>query len=175
MEEKKRLVPKPDNLEFPEHFILKAIRSNPIFRNRSWKFLDCNMNLINKIQVPDDKILCDLCNLLLTSVIIDLIIYINEEGEAFIDKAICKGCIDKYHSDLPIINKIECRICPSKIESFRNEISEKEFLISGMCQDCQDMVFENEEEDFEDNFSQHDADRREMDEHFTSFDGDKIE
>lgn len=36
-----------------------------------------------------------------------------------------------------------CPICGIKIEtgSFRNEISKKEFKISGMCQKCQDDIF----------------------------------
>lgn len=150
MEEKKKLVPKPSNLDYPEHFIMKTRRNNSVFKNRSWKFYDATgdgLRLTDVVKVPDSKVLCDTCNLLLSSAIIDLIIYINEEGIAFIEKATCKGCIDKYYSNLPVINKIKCRTCPNKIESFKNEISEKEFLISGMCQDCQDLVFEHIEDE----------------------------
>ena len=35
----------------------------------------------------------------------------------------------------------ECVICGAKVAAFRNPLSEKEFSISGMCQDCQDSVF----------------------------------
>ena len=34
-----------------------------------------------------------------------------------------------------------CPICGKKITSFRDARSEKEYTISGMCQDCQDSVF----------------------------------
>ena len=36
-----------------------------------------------------------------------------------------------------------CAICDASVElnSFKNEISLKEFHISGLCQDCQDEVF----------------------------------
>lgn len=148
MEKEKRLVPKPSNLDNPEHFILKMRRDNSVFKNRSWKFFDCmegfdKGKVVDVIKVPDDKIVCDSCNSMLNSAIIDLLIYINEEGRAFIEKASCKECIEKYYSNLPVINQVKCRTCPNKIESFKNKISEKEFLISGMCQDCQDLVFEH--------------------------------
>jgi len=39
------------------------------------------------------------------------------------------------------IAKGECPLCKTKIGKFRNEISEKEYKISGMCQKCQDDVF----------------------------------
>lgn len=34
-----------------------------------------------------------------------------------------------------------CVTCGNKVEGFRDELSKKEFGISGMCQDCQDSVF----------------------------------
>mgnify|MGYP003652510887 CR=1 FL=1 len=36
-----------------------------------------------------------------------------------------------------------CATCPSAIEEkhFRDDLSKKEYAISGMCQDCQDSVF----------------------------------
>jgi len=34
-----------------------------------------------------------------------------------------------------------CTTCQTKIEGFNNEISLKEYRISGMCQSCQDSVF----------------------------------
>ncbi len=172
-EEKKRLVPKPSNLDLPERFIFKVRRDAPFFKNRSWKFYDVNGDLTGTAKVPDNQIICDDCNLLMISAIIDLIIYMDLEGKAYIEKADCKECIEKYYSSLPVINRIKCRTCSNKIEKFKNKISEKEFLISSMCQDCQDYVFEKgKKEEFEDNFSQHDADRREMDEKFTHLDGD---
>ena len=38
-----------------------------------------------------------------------------------------------------------CRTCNSPIGEFRDEISAREFEISGMCQDCQDKTFGGEE------------------------------
>ena len=34
-----------------------------------------------------------------------------------------------------------CVICGNKVKTFRNEISKKEYTISGMCQGCQDETF----------------------------------
>ena len=38
-----------------------------------------------------------------------------------------------------------CHTCNSPIGEFRDEISAREFEISGMCQDCQDKTFGGEE------------------------------
>lgn len=38
-------------------------------------------------------------------------------------------------------NAGRCPTCQSEITEFRNDISKKEFSISGMCQKCQDSVF----------------------------------
>jgi uncharacterized CHY-type Zn-finger protein len=35
-----------------------------------------------------------------------------------------------------------CVICGKTIEGFRNSLSMREYEISGMCQDCQDNVFD---------------------------------
>jgi len=37
-----------------------------------------------------------------------------------------------------------CPTCGKKADEFRDDLSRKEFLISGMCQDCQDSVFGGE-------------------------------
>ena len=34
-----------------------------------------------------------------------------------------------------------CPLCSSEITEFRDELSRKEFYISGMCQKCQDETF----------------------------------
>ena len=39
------------------------------------------------------------------------------------------------------IEEKRCPLCRKPIGKFRNELSEKEYLISGMCQECQDSVF----------------------------------
>lgn len=35
----------------------------------------------------------------------------------------------------------KCPTCKKDIKEFRNQISKREFEISGMCQQCQDSVF----------------------------------
>jgi len=37
-----------------------------------------------------------------------------------------------------------CPTCNEKVGEFRDELSKKEFSISGMCQKCQDSVFGGE-------------------------------
>ncbi|MEK9748239.1 MAG: hypothetical protein VW443_04775 [Pseudomonadales bacterium] len=37
-----------------------------------------------------------------------------------------------------------CVICRKPAENFRDDLSRKEFTISGMCQACQDEVFQEE-------------------------------
>ena len=34
-----------------------------------------------------------------------------------------------------------CPMCSKPVGEFRNQLSHKEFNISGMCQDCQDDIF----------------------------------
>ena len=36
---------------------------------------------------------------------------------------------------------LECPTCGGTISKFRDELSEREYRISGMCQKCQDEVF----------------------------------
>jgi len=43
------------------------------------------------------------------------------------------------------IEKGQCMTCDESADHFRNEISEKEYEISGMCQKCQDSVFGEED------------------------------
>ena len=38
-----------------------------------------------------------------------------------------------------------CSFCAFPVTEFSDELSEKEYSISGMCQDCQDKVFGKEE------------------------------
>ena len=42
-----------------------------------------------------------------------------------------------------------CMTCSGKVEGFDSELSQKEFLISGMCQKCHDGIFGASEEDSE--------------------------
>ena len=54
-------------------------------------------------------------------------------------------------SRIDTIARGECMFCEAKnlrsIISFRDHLSLKEYRISGMCQDCQDAVFSEEEEE----------------------------
>ena len=40
-----------------------------------------------------------------------------------------------------------CPMCGKEITGFRDELSKKEFSISGMCQACQDQIFGGADED----------------------------
>lgn len=52
-----------------------------------------------------------------------------------------------YPNRIPRMKAHVCVICNGKVEGFRDELSEKEFLISGMCQLCQDKTFNVEAEE----------------------------
>ncbi len=45
-----------------------------------------------------------------------------------------------------VINGV-CTFCNITLDDFRDELSAKEYSISGMCQDCQDKVFGSTEEE----------------------------
>lgn len=65
------------------------------------------------------------------------------------------SCIQPRPADLVFPDRIlkmkahVCMTCSGKVEGFDSELSQKEFLISGMCQKCQDSIFGASEEDFE--------------------------
>lgn len=40
-----------------------------------------------------------------------------------------------------------CHMCDAKVEYFKDELSLREYHISGMCQECQDKTFNMTEED----------------------------
>ena len=42
------------------------------------------------------------------------------------------------------IDKRNCPLCKKPITGFKNALSQKEYLISGMCQECQDSIFESD-------------------------------
>ena len=39
------------------------------------------------------------------------------------------------------IQQNRCMVCEGEADIFRNKISEMEYTISGMCQQCQDSIF----------------------------------
>lgn len=48
-----------------------------------------------------------------------------------------------------VVSQASCPICGSEItyDEFTDDLSVREFEISGMCQSCQDMFFDEEEND----------------------------
>jgi hypothetical protein len=46
-----------------------------------------------------------------------------------------------FKEDMALVDAGKCPVCKQPITGFRNEDSEKEFRVSGMCQDCQDKTF----------------------------------
>lgn len=42
---------------------------------------------------------------------------------------------------IPKIKAHICAICEERVDGFRNELAQEEYLVSGMCQKCQDMMF----------------------------------
>ena len=40
--------------------------------------------------------------------------------------------------------KYACTSCGKEVEGFKDRLSAREFEISGLCQDCQDKVFEED-------------------------------
>ena len=46
-----------------------------------------------------------------------------------------------FPGTIQAINEKKCPVCRNPIIDFRNEISRREYLISGLCQDCQDQMF----------------------------------
>ena len=45
------------------------------------------------------------------------------------------------------IQKRQCTFCETPNMDFRTPLDRKEYRISGMCQNCQDRVFNDDEED----------------------------
>ena len=64
--------------------------------------------------------------------------------------------LETFLNDFLNVNRVDtikddkCVSCENIAMLFRDDISKKEYTISGLCQDCQDSVFGVEEDDFED-------------------------
>lgn len=54
-------------------------------------------------------------------------------NEAIVEK-LFPGTIDKIKNN-------KCPMCNEEISEFKDELSKKEYKISGMCQTCQDSTF----------------------------------
>ncbi|MCZ7401070.1 MAG: hypothetical protein O8C61_02480 [Candidatus Methanoperedens sp.] len=46
-----------------------------------------------------------------------------------------------FHDQIPKMKARVCMNCSGKVEGFDTEFAQKEFLISGMCQICQNQAF----------------------------------
>ena len=57
------------------------------------------------------------------------------------NKTILRSC--GFGEYVNMVDNKMCPICHEEIDmlSFRNEISKKEYAISGLCQKCQDKIF----------------------------------
>lgn len=53
-----------------------------------------------------------------------------------------------FGKEMKMIENRQCPICGEKVNTndFKDDLSIKEFNISGMCQKCQDRIFNSEEE-----------------------------
>ena len=46
------------------------------------------------------------------------------------------------------VSKGICSVCGTKADKFDNELSYREYMMSGLCQECQNIIFkEGDEED----------------------------
>lgn len=46
-----------------------------------------------------------------------------------------------FPEEVKLFNEGKCPICKKEIGEFKDELSRKEYGISGMCQACQDEIF----------------------------------
>ena len=105
----KRLVKKPERLDdLPkiEEIIYYMPIDNPIFKNRSMKRFDWTKGidvLDGGIKIPDDHIICDICNWNITldnpekiPLLCDIETF---TGNVVVKKALCQKCVDKYYPE----------------------------------------------------------------------------
>lgn len=46
-----------------------------------------------------------------------------------------------FDHELAMVSRGRCPFCAHPVGEFRDALSEREFAISGLCQDCQDKTF----------------------------------
>ncbi len=53
-----------------------------------------------------------------------------------------------FTKEMQLVENRQCPLCQDKIDidDFNNDLSVREFIISGMCQKCQDRIFNEPEE-----------------------------
>jgi len=54
-----------------------------------------------------------------------------------------------FGREVDLVEKNKCPLCKKDInlEDFKDDLSKREFEISGMCQKCQDDIFKDEDEE----------------------------
>ena len=54
-----------------------------------------------------------------------------------------------FTEEMKLVEQCKCPICETKIDpkDFKDDLSVKEFTVSGMCQKCQDRIFLSNRED----------------------------
>lgn len=52
-----------------------------------------------------------------------------------------KPAFELFPNEKTLVEFGLCPMCGNKIEGFRDELSLKEYGISGLCQECQDLTF----------------------------------
>ena len=67
-----------------------------------------------------------------------------DEVEMSEDGTTCFEC--SVETKAEIVEQRNCSFCGKSITGFKDELSETEFRISGMCQECQDDIFEEDSE-----------------------------
>jgi len=111
----KKLVKKPkclDDLPKMEEIIYYMPIDNPIFKNRSTKIFDWTKGidvLHADISIPDNRIICDICNWNITMdkpekipLLCDIETF---TGNAVVKKSLCQKCVNKYYPEHICIGK----------------------------------------------------------------------
>lgn len=57
-----------------------------------------------------------------------------------------EAMLEKRYGRTTAIRGSFCVMCHEPASSFRDRLSEKEFIISGLCQKCQDIAFGKDED-----------------------------
>lgn len=112
----KKLVEKPeslDNLLEMNEIIYYVSINHPMFKNRKMTITNWTKGIDvihEEIKIPDDQIICDICNwniALEKPEKIPLLCELNprDKSETIVKKALCQKCVDKYYPNLICVGK----------------------------------------------------------------------
>lgn len=80
-----------------------------IFKNRLTVFakMDDNFNIIKGseeviAEIPDNQIVCDGCNVSITTDLIKVYFYIGYDNNVYPSRTICEKCYDNYYSEMTL-------------------------------------------------------------------------